>query len=476
MTTETRERVPTAGAEAAARDNGRPPAAARRRGSWWLRGVAVAALLAAVAWAYAENAGGSGGGMDAHAPRAAASAAFPVTTALVVPAAIVGTVTYTGSVAALNEEEILPRVTGRIVEMPVYPGDTVRAGQVVARLDDVELTSRVREAEASAAAADAGRAQMEADVLAARHGVAQMERELAMVEAEQGYAATVAARSEHLFAVGAIARQERDGDQSMATSLAAKRAAADAKLAQARAMETAALRKLEAGRAMAAQGRAALRTATVMRDYVTITAPTSGAVVKRLVAPGVLVQPGMAILKIAQIDRVRLQAHVGERDLPRLRVGMPVAVTLADGIAPTVRTRVTSVFPFVDPGARTAVVEALVDNAGRRYLPGQYVRMEFVTGERLDALGVPRTAVERRNGRAAVWVVKDDRAERRDVEVGLEGADAVEITSGLVAGERVVSRGREGLYPGARVAESGATPPRPATAPAKGGTDGHAGH
>ena len=95
-----------------------------------------------------------------------------------------GVVTYTGSVAPLNEEDVFPRVTGRILEIPVYPGDAVRAGQVVARLDDVELSSKVREAQAMAATARANRAQMEADLVAARHGVVQMERELAMVEAE----------------------------------------------------------------------------------------------------------------------------------------------------------------------------------------------------------------------------------------------------------------------------------------------------
>ena len=69
--------------------------------------------------------------------------------------------------APFNEEDNYPRVTGRIVEMLVYPGDAVSEGQVVARLDDVELTSRVREAEAMAATAGANRSQMEADLIAA---------------------------------------------------------------------------------------------------------------------------------------------------------------------------------------------------------------------------------------------------------------------------------------------------------------------
>src|SRR6266545_905769 len=141
----------------------------------------------------------------------------------------------------------------------------------------------------------------------------------------------------------------------MAASTEAKREAAQAKLEQARASETAARKKLEAADSMVAQARASLRTATIVRDYVEIVAPSSGYVVKRLVAPGVLVQPGMVILKIAQVDRVRLQANVGEKDLASIRVGAPVRVTTtASGGAP-IEARVTSVFPFVDPGARTAV-------------------------------------------------------------------------------------------------------------------------
>ena len=155
------------------------------------------------------------------------------------------------------------------------------------------------------------------------------------------------------------------------------------------------------------------RTAEVVHDYVNIRSRSGGYVVKRLVAPGVLVQPGMAILKVAQIDRVRLQANVGEKDLASIKIGSPVNVKPAGtGQAPTT-ARVTSVFPFVDQGARTGVVEAIVDNAARRLLPGQYVQMEFVTGEQPRALTVPRAAIVRMGGKARVWVVDGDRAQPR---------------------------------------------------------------
>jgi len=263
--------------------------------------------------------------------------------------------------------------------------------------------------------------------------------------------------------------------------------AAKARFGQGRAMEGASRKKLEAAEAMVAQGAAAARTAQVVRDYVNITASSGGYVVKRLVAPGVLVQPGTPILKIAEIDKVRLQANVGEKDLASIRVGSPVVVTSSGNEGQPVTLRVTAVFPFVDPGARTAVVEAVAENSERRFLPGQYVSMQFVTGDHAAALSVPRGAVMRMGGKATVWVARDDRTEPREVTVGLENADRAEILAGLQAGEQVVASGQDGLYAGARVAalsdeapaSQGATSPqeaRTSEAAAQTPASGHAGH
>jgi RND family efflux transporter MFP subunit len=453
--------------------------------------------------------------MDMTMRVSAGNAAFPVTLAPVERRRVTGTVVYTGSVAPFAEEDIYPRVTGRIVEMPVYPGDAVRPGQIVARLDDVELSSRVREATAATTAAEANVAQMEADVVAASHvvtqmerevamtvadlaaareGVVQMERELAMVEAEASYQEPLLAREEQLFRVGAVSRQDVESARSMAAATRAKEQAARAKVNQARAMvlsaqakaeaararleqagamEASARRKRDAMAAMAGQSQAQLRTAEVVRDYINILAPSAGYVVKRLVAPGVLVQPGMAILKIAQIDRVRLQANVGEKDLPSIRVGSPVTVTTTGPEPAPITARVTSVFPFVDQGPRTAVVEAVVENPARRLLPGQYVTMQFVTGERVDALTVPRRAVARMGGTTRVWVLEGDQVQPREVTTGLENPDLVEIVKGLGGTERVVAQGHEGLYAGARVTDvSGVKKTAPPAPAAPGGMPG----
>lgn len=401
----------------------------------------VAVVLAAGVWAYRANTGAKSGAMDMRVT--SGSTPFPVTLAAVERGLIAGAATYTGRVAAFNEEEIFARVMGRIVEMRVYPGDRIERGQVVARLDDAELGSQVQAAEAMAATARANRLQMEAELTAARKGTVQM-------EAETGYQLLVAARDEELFTKGAISQEEAENSRAMA-------ATARARVEQMRAMENAADKKLEAAGAMVAQSEAQLRTAQVVRGYVEIAAPSTGYVVKRLVAPGVLVGPGMAILKITQVDKVRLQANVGEKDLAAIKVGSPVTVATADGQA-TITALVTSVFPYVEEDSRTAVIEAVVANPERRFIPGQFVRMQFTTGTRQDALIVPGGAVSRLGGKARVWVLQDGRAEPREVVTGLENPDRVEIVKGLAGDERVVVRGHEGLYAGAPAADASVTP------------------
>jgi len=216
--------------------------------------IALALVVAAGGWAYYTNVASGKPAMDMSARVTGAGSAFPVTLATVEQGAVRGTVVYTGSVAAYNEEDVYPRVTGRILELSVYPGDAVRAGQVVARLDDLELTSRVAEAEAAAASAHANRAQIDADLAAARYGITQAEQELATAEADAGYQQSVAARDERLLSKGAVSQQEADNSRAMAAAAQARVAAARARVEQTRALDTTAQRKLDAADAIVLQG------------------------------------------------------------------------------------------------------------------------------------------------------------------------------------------------------------------------------
>jgi hypothetical protein len=108
--------------------------------------------------------------------------------------------------------------------------------------------------------------------------------------------------------------------------------------------------------------------------------------------------------------------------------------------------------------------------------------MQFVTGERASAVTVPRNAIVRLGGGARVWVADAERVTPRDVTVGLESTDRAEVVSGLTGNERVVVRGHEGLYAGARIVVTRPLGREPEIVAPRGGDatrekgGGHAGH
>jgi len=402
----------------------------------------------------------------------------PVTTEKVKYGTVVDQVTYTGSVAPYLDQSIYPRVEGRLTDLTVYAGDRLRAGQVIARLIAPERASEAQAAgselgaakaeveqyRASADAAERRRAQARLAANSAEQMVSQAEQELRKAEADLTYWEAEFKREQQLLAKGAISREEYDSEQARYMSSRAAVEQAKARVAQAhsdlsgsQAGAEAAAAELRAAQSQlrAAEGRQAKaaanrRTAATFQGYTEITAPTDGVVLERLISPGVVVGPTMAVIRMADLSRVRLQANVPERDLKRMRVGTSVIAHLPFQ-GRTIRTTVASLFPVQDPAARTAIAEAVVANPGGKLIPGQYLAMDFVLAERRGVLSVPRRAIFTVNGRPTVWVIKDEKASQQAIVTGLAGPERTEIISGLKAGDEVVYAGMEGLSDGQEV-------------------------
>jgi RND family efflux transporter MFP subunit len=347
-----------------------------------------------------------------------------------------------------------------------------------------ELTASAGEVEqyrASLAATGRRREQAQFGVASARQMVSQAEQEHRKAQADLTYWEAEFQREEQLLSSGAISKEEYDSERARYVSAQAAVKQAQARVAQARADLSGSQAGVEAAQAdtraagsqvRAAQARVAkagadLRTASTFERYTQVRAPMNGVVLERLISPGVLVGPGMAILRMADLSRVRLQANVGERDLKRLRIGTPVVAHLLFQ-SKTLRARVTSLFPMQDAVARTAVVEVVTPNPGQALIPGQYLSLDFIAAEKRDALSVPRRAVFTVNGQPMVWVVENDRASQRKVTTGLAGPERIEIVDGLQAGDEVVYAGMEALTEGQPItrvpwgaAEGKAQPPAP---------------
>lgn len=384
--------------------------------------------------------------------------AVPVMLASVRQGSLEDAATYTGTVRAFNEQDISPRITGTLVALPVYPGDPVRAGQVVARLDTAEVGAKAdqaarqaQEAEAGAQVADLNHRlhhqavleQAAAQVQVAKQGVADAQAEAqsaqdAVTDAEAGigsasanadYWQTEIAREKQLADAGAASRQEYQNELAQAQAAIASLSSARAKARGARAMAAAARSKVlgarhqveasQAGRQVAeadlvvAQGQAAQaragasaaqaasREAAVVQGYAQITSPANGVITARPLAPGTLVQPGTMILRVAEIDRVRVQAAVAASDLARIEVGTPVQITA--GTAGPISAHVSAVFPSASDETRTEIVEAVIPNPGHRLRPGAFVTVRIAKPPGLGGILVPAAAVVTSGGASQVW-------------------------------------------------------------------------
>lgn len=182
-----------------------------------------------------------------------------------------------------------------------------------------------------------------------------------------------------------------------------------------------------------------------------VRAPFSGLVGARLVSVGDYVTTSTRLTTLQTVDPQRASFQVPERYADRLGVGQRMTFRVA-----SVDRDFTGVVDFVDPvvqlPARTITVKAVVRNRSRALLPGMFLEARLVTEVRPEAIIVPEDAILPLQGAIYVWIVTDDNtASRRAVQLGVRTPGLVEVTRGLVAGERVVVGGLERLQEGASV-------------------------
>lgn len=340
-------------------------------------------------------------------------------------------------------------------------------------------------------AADGALASAKADLSSAQAGVGS-------AEADDAYFAKQATRADSLLAAGAISQEQAqrmhaDAQKASvavaqahqaveagrakvaeaqanirkadAQTLAAKKRVEEAQsmlmshhahVATAVAAVSSAQQKISEAQAEANQAQAAVTGAAASKGYAEIKAETDGVITDRLISPGTLVNPGQAIVRIAQISPIRLQANVAEADLAGIRVGALVSILHRDAVEKPTLARVTSVAPSLDPAARTGMVEAVVANTDRRFLPGQFVTMQISLGQARQSLTIPSAAVHLDTvgeGSKFVWVAEAPTGgaytvRRRSVQLGEDSGDKVAVLSGLKPGEQVVVEGGEDLADG----------------------------
>ena len=325
--------------------------------------------------------------------RRGATGAVPVEVAVIERGPIEHRRTFTGTLDPKAEFVVAPKVSGRVEQLHVDLADTVRRGQLVAKLDDDEYVQSV--------------AQAEADFLVAKANLAEAESLLNIAERELK-------RVEKLRERGVASESQRD-------TAKADQLAKQAHVAVTGAQVTRAAASLEAAR--------------IRLGYSKITAGWRGGndqrvVAERYVDEGETVAANAPLLRIVEMNPITAVFFVTERDYALLRTGQMVTLRIDAHPDAAFEGRIARIAPVFRESTRQAQVEVDVDNAELRLKPGMFVRVTVVLDRVEDAIIVPEQALVRRDGRDGVFVVAGDgqTVAWREVEVGFRQGGRVQVT------------------------------------------------
>ena len=375
------------------------------------------ALLGGLGFAPAHCAGPRA----AEAPRAVAPPTVTVVAAVERP--FVDRLFVSGTLVAREEAQVAAQIDGlTIVEIDAEEGDSVAAGQILARLDHSQIDAQLAQNDAATTRADAAIAQ-------AKSAIEQAQAQVSWAESDYDRAVKL-------------------GPQVMAAATIEQRQTA---MRTARAQLASAQNALSVAEADRKSRDGERRELSVKLAQTEVKAPVGGLVSRRTARLGAAAEPLFRIIKDGAID---LDAEAPEQALPRLAVGMSAKLTLP-GVADKVAGTVRLIGAEVDKASRTGKVRVALDPSARAHIGG-FASAE-ITLTRSQGVGVPASAVARDAAGARTLVVRDGIVEQRRVTVGVAEGDALEIAGGVNAGETVVARAAAFLRPGDRVTAVPAT-------------------
>ena len=366
----------------------------------WIAGAVVIAL--------ALTGCSSGGSSDDDTAAPAGSAVVQVTLTRVTRADISQMLTITGSVAAPpnRDVKVSALVSGRVTEVSVAEGDRVRAGEIVARIDDRQYQDQLRQAQAAADQADASLANAKLSL----------------------------ARNQDLVTRGIAARKDlEDATTEEAVSAAA-----------------------------AEQSDAALALAKQQVERAVVKSPISGLVAKRFVNVGEQVDGTAAqpIVEIADLAQAELQGNVPPKNLAALHVGQKLELSMPDFPGRTFAGQVIAISPAVDPSSGAGLVRIGISNSDGTLKLGMFLTAQVPVMTHAHALVVaPQAIYLDAQGAPRVFRVAGDTATAVPVKLGIETPDRDELLSGPSEGDSVILTGGYGLSDTEKVSVQGGGQP-----------------
>jgi len=352
------------------------------------------------------------------------------------------------TLSPLAQAAISPKITAPVRAFYVQRGSKVRAGQLLAVLENRDLSAQALDNQGQYSAAQATyniqtRAQVPEDYAKAELDVAQAKAQLHL----QG---EIVASRQKLFEQGAIAG--RDYDTAVAALAQAQSTYDIARnhLDSLKSVSREASMRLAQGQLSSAKGKYEAAEAQV--SYSEIHSPIAGVVTDRPLFPGETASTGTPLVTVMDTSSLLAKVHLSQIVAQKLSLGDDAAATIP-GVDEPVTGKVILISPALDPGSTTVEVWLKVDNTAGKYKAGTPVRVSIVGRTIPNTVRIPLEAVlTAEDGSKSVMVVSGDgTAHKIAVQLGINDGSVVQVTQGLNGSETVITKGAYGLSEGTKV-------------------------
>ena len=347
-----------------------------------------------------------------------------------------------------DQASVTPKIAAPVQKFYVTRGDHVKAGQLLATLENRDLVAAVAEAKGALEQAESGfRNTQGASVPEA---VVKAQTDVDAARQARDAAQKLLSSREQLSKEGALARRQVDEAQVAYAQANSQFRAAEEHL---RALQTVSKEEqIKTATAQVESARSHYHSLQAQVSYSQIVSPIAGVIADRPLYAGEMAAPGAPLLTVMDISRVVARVNVPQAQAGAVKVGHPAILTPTDGGA-DVNGRVTVVSPATDANSTTVQIWVQAENPGERLKPGASVHAVIVTEIFKAATVVPAAAIlpGEEGGIAVLTVSPDSVAHKKKIEVGVREGDKIQVLNGVRPGEEVVIVGGMGVDDKAKV-------------------------
>jgi HlyD family secretion protein len=338
----------------------------------------------------------------------------------------------------LQQAVLTPKITSTIRSFLVQRGSRVHKGQLLAILENADLSAAAEQSKGEFQQAEASYATTTGASLPEQIQKAELDTAAAKsaLDAQQ----QLYNSRKELFEQGGIPRRDFDSAQVSLVQARSQYEQAQKQLDDLHRIGQAQALKSAGGQLAAAKGK--FLGAEAQLSYSEIKSPIDGVVTERPQYPGELAAANQPLLTVMDLSKLIAKAHIAQSEAVALKVGDPAEMQLP-GLQEKVKGRVSLVSPAVDPGSTTIEVWVETTKPSSALKPGMTVQVQIAAATAQDALAVPASAVYKNaDGTSFVLVAgADEKAHAKTVETGIRGASEVQILSGIKEGEAIITSG-----------------------------------